>query len=200
MKDFSPAVVNYTANMNTAESFGLISRCLAGDEQAIESFVRQHETGVFRLAYSILGEPHEAAEVTQETFIAAIKALPTYQDQSSVRAWLYKIALNTSRSRLRKQKVLEKLKNSLASIVRTDWRKQASPEEQTIQNEQERIIWMCLNDLDEKHRIVITLRYFQELATKEIADVLGISEGTVHSRLYTARERLRAALTGLQRD
>ncbi len=187
-------------NMDAAESSWLISRCLEGDEQAIERIVRQHESGVFRLAYSILGDPAEASEITQETFIAAIKALPSYQEQSTFRAWLYKIALNTSRSRHRKYKVLDRLKASLAVIARMETQRQISPEEHAIQNEQESMVWTALHSLDEKHRIVMILRYFQELSTKEIAEALSMNEGTVHSRLHTARERLRNVLAGLQRE
>ena len=78
--------------------------------------------------------------------------------------------------------------------------KQPTLEESVIQNEKETAIWNALNELDEKHRMVMVLRYFQDLSSREIAEILSLSEGTVHSRLHTARERLRDALTGLQRD
>src|ERR1043165_4050804 len=74
----------------------LIAKCIAGYEGAIEIFVRQHETGVFQLALSIVGDPAEANEITQETFIAALRSLRSYQEQRSLKAWLYTIALNRS--------------------------------------------------------------------------------------------------------
>ncbi|RIK29683.1 MAG: hypothetical protein DCC56_11670 [Anaerolineae bacterium] len=200
MKVFTSAHDIYAERMDTAESSLLISRCIAGDEYSIEMFVRQHETGVFRLAISILRDRSEANEVTQETFIAALKSLPSYQERSSLKAWVYTIALNISRSRLRKRKVLEKLKGSLSALFQVDAQKHSSPEDAVIQTEKEAAIWNALNELDEKHRIVTVLRYFQSLHTTEIAEILSISEGTVHSRLHTARERLRIALQHLHGD
>ena len=72
-----------------------------------------------------------------------------------------------------------------------------SPEEAVIYNEEEAAVWNELNKLDERHRIVVILRYFQDLSITEISEVLDIHEGTIHSRLHTARERLRHALKSL---
>ena len=101
---------------------------------------------------------------------------------------------------MRKRKVLEKLRNALTVVFQFETQKQPTLEESVIQNEKETAIWNALNELDEKHRMVMVLRYFQDLSSREIAEILSLSEGTVHSRLHTARERLRDALTGLQRD
>ena len=183
--------------MNSAESSQIIERCLAGDEQAIERFVSTHKTDVFRLALSIVLAPAAANEVTQETFIAALKSLRSYQEKSSFKAWLYTITLNTSRSHLRRQKALARLRTTLTSILRVDSQRQATPEDTVIQNEKEKAIWKALNELDEKHRTVLVLRYFQDLPIAEIAEILSTNEGTIHSRLHTARNRLRDVLTSL---
>jgi RNA polymerase sigma-70 factor (ECF subfamily) len=174
-----------------------VAECIAGNEAAIEVFIREHEAGVFRLALSILGDPAEAHEIAQETFIAALRALPSYQERKSLKAWLYVIALNLSRSHLRKRRFLEKLRATTTALFRLESQKQASPEETVIHNEKEAAIWNELNKLDERHRMVVILRYFQDLPVAEIAEVLDLNEGTVHSRLHTARERLRHALTSL---
>ena len=76
-------------------------------------------------------------------------------------------------------------------------KKQISPEEAVIQNEKEAAIWRSLNQLDERHRIVVILRYFHELSVGEISEILSISEGTIHSRLHTARATLRDSLKHL---
>jgi RNA polymerase sigma factor (sigma-70 family) len=88
--------------MNASESSWLVSECVAGNQAAIAMFVRQYETGVFKLALSIVGDEADANEITQETFIAALKSLMTYQEKKTFKAWLYTIALNLSRSHLRK--------------------------------------------------------------------------------------------------
>jgi len=193
----SPISVNHTKHMDSASSAWLVAECIAGNDAAIETLIRQHEAGVFRLALSIVGDPSDAHEITQETFIAALRALPSYQERKSFKSWLYVIALNLSRSHLRKRKFLEKLKATTTALFRLESQKQFSPEEAIIHNEKEAAIWNELNNLDERHRIVVILRYFQDLSITEIAEILDINEGTIHSRLHTARERLRIALRSL---
>ena len=200
VKIFTSARVNSIRNMNEARSSWLISECIAGNDEAVATLVRQYETGVFRLALSIVGDPAEANEITQETFIAALRALPSYQEQQSFRAWLYKIALNHSRSHLRKRKALERLRTTLTSIFQVETQKQVLPEEAAIQNEREASIWSTLNRLDERYRTVVILRYFHELSIAEISEVLSVNEGTIHSRLYSAREKLRKALKDLHKE
>lgn len=183
-----------TSRVTDAHPSWLIPECIAGNEAAIEMFVRQYETSVFRLAVSVVGDSAEANEITQETFIAALRSLPSYQEKQTLKAWLYTIALNQSRSHLRKRKVLERLRTTLTSIFRVETEKQISPEETVIQSEKEAQIWNSLNQLDERHRTVVVLRYFHELSITEISEILAINEGTIHSRLHSAREKLRDTL------
>lgn len=198
MKIFTPPRVNTIERMTDADSSWLISECIAGNETAIEMFVHQYETSVFRLALSIVGDPAEANEITQETFIAALRSLPSYQEKKSFKAWLYTITLNHSRNHLRKRKIIERLRTTLTSIFQMETEKQISPEEAVIQNEKEAQLWSSLNQLDEQHRTVVVLRYFHELSITEISEILSINEGTIHSRLHNAREKLRNALIHLR--
>jgi RNA polymerase sigma-70 factor (ECF subfamily) len=194
MKISASTRVNPIGHMNTAHLTWLVSECIAGNEDAIETLVRQYEGSVFRLALSIVGETAEANEITQDTFIAALRALPAYEEQKSFKAWLFTITVNQSRSRLRKRKTLERLKASLTTLFHVEFQKQALPEEMVIQNEKEAALWRALQQMDEPHRMVVVLRYFHELSVMEIAEVLSISEGTVHSRLHNARAKLKSAL------
>ena len=200
MKVFPLSRVNPIKRMSEVHLSRLIAGCIAGNEEAIEMLVREYETGVFRLALSILGNEAEANEVTQETFLSALRALPSYQEKKALKAWLYTIALNHSRSHLRKRKILERLRSTLTTIFRVEAEKQISPEEAVIQSEKESTLWRSLNQLDERHRIVVVLRYFHELSILEISEILAIREGTVHSRLHSAREKLRDALKHLHRE
>lgn len=197
MKIFDLTRVNSIEGMTEAQPSWLISECIAGNQAAIETFVRQYETGVFRLALSIVGDQVEANEITQETFISALRSLRSYKEKKSLKAWLYTIALNQSRSHLRKRKALERLRGTLHSVFRVETQKQTSPEESAIQNDRETQIWKALNQLDEPFRTVVILRYFHELPIAEISQILSVNEGTIHSRLHTARERLRSALNHL---
>lgn len=185
-------------SMDVPEPSRLISECVAGNQSAIETLVRQYEAGVFRLALSILNDEAEAYEVAQETFIAALKSLHRYEERTTFKAWLFTIALNLSRSHLRKQKVVERLKAAVGGILRIETQKQATPEDEIVRSEKEAAVWNELNKLDERHRMVVVLRYFHELSIAEIAEVMALNEGTVHSRLHTARERLRDVLKPLR--
>lgn len=197
MKIFNPSRVNSLERMTEAYSARLISECIAGNEDAIEFLVRQYETGVFRLALSIIGNEAEANEITQETFIAALRSLPSYQEQKSFKAWLYTIVLNYSRSHLRKRKIVERLRTTLTTIFQVENQKQVSPEDVIIQNEKEAALWNSLNQLDERQRIVVILRYFHDLSIAQISKILSVNEGTIHSRLHSAREKLRNTLRHL---
>ncbi len=197
MKISDAGRVNTIGRMNAAHPSWLVSECIAGNEDAITMLVRQYEGSIFRLALSIVGNATEANEITQDTFIAALRALPAYEEQKSFKAWLFTIAVNQSRSHLRKRKALERLKASLTTLFRVEFQKQILPEEMVIQNEKEAALWNSLHQMDEKHRIVVVLRYFHELSMTEISEVLGIREGTIHSRLHNAREKLKTALEHL---
>ncbi len=180
--------------MDFADTPQIIAGCLAGDEGAIERLVQQYQAGVFRLALSVLDDPLEANEAAQDTFIAALRALGNYQDKSTFKAWLYTIALNTSRSRLRKRKAAQRLRNTLQALFKIQAQKTPTAEDAVIQNEKEAALWSAMEKLGEKHRIPIVLRYFQDLSTAEIAEILQINEGTVFSRLHNGRVRLRVEL------
>ena len=197
MKFFELSRVNSIEGMTEVQSSRLIAECIAGNQDAIEVLVREYEMGVFRLALSILCEEAEANEVTQETFLSALRALPSYQDKKSLKAWLYTIAVNHSRSHLRKRKIIERLRSTLTGVFRLETERQVSPEDAVIQNEKEAALWASLSQLDERHRMVVILRYFHELSISEISEILSLPEGTIHSRLYSAREKLRDALTEL---
>jgi RNA polymerase sigma-70 factor, ECF subfamily len=186
--------VNITEGMQNTELFSLVSECIAGNEDAIDSLFRQYELGVFRLALSIVDDPLEAGEITQETFISAIRALGKYKERQSFKAWLYTIAVNCSRSHLRKRRARERLQATLTRIFRIEFEKQVLPEESFIQTEKEAALWKSLNQLNDQLRIVVVLRYFHELSIREISGILSIPEGTIHSRLHAAREQLRMAL------
>jgi RNA polymerase sigma-70 factor, ECF subfamily len=189
--------VNISESMHNADLLFLVSQCRAGNEDALAYLFRQYEAGIFRLALSIVDDPAEANEITQETFILAIKGLGKYEEKQSFKAWLYTIAVNCSRSHLRKRQARNRLQATLMRIFRIENEKQALPEETFIQNEKEAALWKSLNQLEDHFRIVVVLRYFHELPVREISEILSIPEGTVHSRLHKAREQLKMALQHL---
>jgi len=180
------------------EQARLIADCIQGDEAAIVRFVEEYQSDVFRLTLSILNDPSDANEAAQDTFIAALRALRTYRETATLKSWLYKIALNISRSHLRKRNALRRLQQTLTSIFEVESQHSPTPEDTFISSEEDTAIWKALDNLGEKHRIPLVLRYYHDLSVTEIAELLNIKEGTAHSRLSIGRERLRAHLKSLR--
>ena len=172
--------------------YRLIELCRVGDSSAIESFVQTYQQDVYRLALSILDDPSEADDATQEALLAALRALDSFHGASSLKTWLFSITVNICRTRLQKQKRRERLRQILGSILQTA--RPVSVEENTIENESDEALWSAIHNMDEKHRIPVVLRYYHDLSVAEIATILQIPEGTVHSRLNTARRLLHSAL------
>jgi RNA polymerase sigma-70 factor, ECF subfamily len=172
--------------------YRLIELCRVGDSSAIESFVQTYQQDVYRLALSILDDSNEADDAAQESLLAALRALDSFHGSSSLKTWLFSITVNICRTRLHRQKRSERLRQILSGILRVQ--DTPSVEESTIENESDEALWRAIHSMDEKHRIPIVLRYYHDLPVTEIAKILQIPEGTVHSRLNTARRQLHEVL------
>jgi len=167
------------------------AKCREGELLAIKRLVQTHQQAVYRLALSILDNPDEADDATQEVFLAALQSLDSFRGDSSLKTWLFSITINLCRSRIQRGKCRTRLRQILHSLFRSD---QAHPESEAIQHEADSELWQAVHTLDEKDRIPIILRYYHDLPVAEIAEMLRIPVGTVHSRLNHARERLHTQL------
>lgn len=174
--------------------YRLIELCRVGDSSAIEDFVQTYQQDIFRLALSILDDSTEAEEATQDSLLAALRSIDSFRGASSLKTWLYSITVNICRTRLQRAKRRERLAEVLAGILPLRSPRTTSVEEDAIQNESNDSLWRTIHAMDEKHRIPIVLRYYHDLSVGEIANILQIPEGTVHSRLNTARKQLHEVL------
>jgi RNA polymerase sigma-70 factor, ECF subfamily len=172
--------------------YRLIELCRVGDSAAIENFVQTYQRDVYRLALSILDDAVEAEDATQDSLLAALRSLDSFRGASSLKTWLYSITVNICRTYLQRHKTYERLTKILGEILRV--RSAHSVEENAIQSESDRTLWRVIHGMDERHRIPIVLRYDHDLSVAEIANILQIPEGTVHSRLNTARKLLHEVL------
>jgi RNA polymerase sigma-70 factor (ECF subfamily) len=172
--------------------YRLIELCRVGDSTAIENFVQTYQQDVYRLALSILDDASEAEDATQDSLLAALRSLDSFRGTSSLKTWLYSITVNVCRTRLQRHKTYERLTKILGEILRV--RSTPSVEESAVRSESDRSLWRAIHNMDEKHRIPIVLRYYHDLSVAEIANILQIPEGTVHSRLNTARKQLHEVL------
>ena len=172
----------------------LLQRSQVSDPLVVEALVRQYHPLVYRLALSILDDPDEAQDAAQEVFIAAILNLNRYRGESSLKTWLYAIALNTCRGYLRKRKARQALTRTWQSLQSLRARP-PTPEESALRSEADAQLWAAVDALDEKHRLPIILRYAHSLSVPEIARILGVNEGTLHSRLHYARRKIEEQLS-----
>ena len=170
-----------------------LEQCREGDALAIEKMVHTYQKDVYRLALSILEDPDEAEDGTQETFLAALRALSSFREGAAFKTWLFSITINVCRSRLRRGKNRSRLQQILQSLFHLRGEVE-HPEKTAMQNQADAELWNAIRTLDEKHRIPIVLRYYHDLPIADIATMLNIPPGTVHSRLNHAREKLRALL------
>lgn len=153
--------------------------------------VRQHQEGVFRLAYLLLGDPDEAADVAQDTFIRAYRKLDRFDTQRPLRPWLLRIASNLARNR---QRANGRYKSALQRAARESPARVASPHQIVARREASQILWEAMHHLDTTQQEIIYLRFFLALPVKETAQALDIAEGTVKSRLSRALDRLREVI------
>jgi RNA polymerase sigma-70 factor (ECF subfamily) len=168
----------------------------AGVELRVDQLLREFYPFIHRLALSILDDLHDADDVAQETFIAAHHSLAGFRNAANPKTWLAAIAINASRTRLRKRKIRQVLASTLQSLHLLK-NPPFSPEQTVIQIETDETIWNAVDGLNEKHRLAVILRYVHELTVPEIAQLLHLSQGTVHSRLHYARKELHIQLEHL---
>jgi RNA polymerase sigma-70 factor (ECF subfamily) len=178
----------------------LVRRCQREDKLAIEVLICRYQNYVYRLCYLVMRTEQDAEDMTQETFIRAFRALPRFEIRkgTSFEAWLYRIAVNACRSRMRRKwyQVLPWPEPAPPMVAKP----QEQPECLMMQGEHRGRILEAIDSLGEKHRLVVILRYYGGLSNEEIARTLGIPSGTVRSRLHIARQRLREHLADLEKE
>ena len=169
----------------------LIQLAVQQDEQAWETLIRAHQQAVFRLAYLFTGDPDEAEDVTQETFIRAFHFIDRFDPSRAFQPWILSIAANLARNRLRGFKRYLAALQGLARRQPDPGLRQP-PDPAAAEDAQE--AWRSALKLSPDDQQVLYLRYFLELTEQETSAVLGIPPGTVKSRLHRALDRLRARL------
>jgi RNA polymerase sigma-70 factor (ECF subfamily) len=173
----------------------LLQKAQKGDQDAFAALVDAHQRYVFNLALRVVKDENEALDLTQETFVRAWTALPNFKGQSKFRTWLYRIITNLCYNRLPQ---LRRSLNDLGDDVMQDLPETGSafsdPVHEFESVETREHLHQAIDQLDEHYRLLITLRYQNELSYEEIAGLLNLPLGTVKTGLFRAKERLRIAL------
>jgi RNA polymerase sigma-70 factor (ECF subfamily) len=170
-----------------------IQRLQEGKLDAFEVLVRRHQKPIFNLVYRLLGDYDEAAEIAQEAFLSAYKALGQFRGEANFSTWLYRIALNHASTRRRRLVSSQKWSVPLDGTDPVDERL-IDPAETFEQKEIQERVQSALNSLEPDDAAIILLRDMQDVPYQEVARMLNVPVGTVKSRLYRARQALKTKL------
>jgi RNA polymerase sigma-70 factor, ECF subfamily len=175
----------------------LITRAASGDPGAFQALVERHRSMVYRVAYQFAGNHHDAEDIAQDVFIKVYRSLDRFRRDAQLTSWLYRIVMNACIDHRRRQlpagaapfgeEAEQRLLNTAEETPGPEARAYAGELGQALEHE------ICR--LPEGQRIVFIMRHHQGLKLGEIADALGLAEGTVKRQLHAAVHRLRRALT-----
>jgi RNA polymerase sigma-70 factor, ECF subfamily len=181
-----------------------IGALIAGDRAEFARLVDTYSSPIYRLGLRMLGNPQDAEDVLQNTFLNTLTHLSSFEGRSSISTWLYRIAANEALMLIRKKKPGVSLEGSdranenepvedLKPTQFADW--SALPEDELLSNEGKKILDSTIQILPESLRIVFVLRDMEGLSIKETADALDLTETNVKTRLLRARMFLRERLS-----
>lgn len=201
----------FTLNLNSSlspeqelalEDQRLISGLQAGDEEAYEKLIQRFQTPVYNLAFRLLNDTGDAGDVVQEVFLKIFRNVGSFRAESSLRTWVYRIAVNEAYNRRR---WIFRHRRGETGIDETfedsDVRERPlldtgeTPFDFTMNREAQILLEEGLMSLDPRFRTALVLREMEEMSYEEISAVLQVSLGTVKSRILRGREALRRYLT-----
>lgn len=175
----------------------LIQRAQKGDPEAFATLVDEHQRYVYNLALRVVRDENEALDLTQETFVRAWTALPNFRGQSQFRTWLYRITTNLCYNRLPNlRRSLTDLGDDVLPDLPDTTETSPNPPREIESKETRTFLHHAIDQLDENYKILITMRYHDDLSYSEIASLLNLPLGTVKTGLFRAKEKLRLALEG----
>ena len=189
----------------TAEA-QFIERLKRGDAAALDVLVTERSGEIYGLLYRLTENAEEARDLTQETFLRAFQNIGHFRGDADLRTWIYRIAINQARNRWRWWRRRRRdatvsldapdgpFGQPLNATLRAD--QSNDPERQTLAHEREKVLRLALKMLGRAYRETVILRDIEGFSYEEIATTLGISVGTVKSRLSRGREELRRKLEG----
>jgi len=173
----------------------MLAILVVGDDaaQEFDDLVDRYERRIFNLILRIVGDYDEAADLTQDTFLAAYKAFDGFRSQAAPYTWLYRIAINVCKNRFREKKKWQEVEIESADEA-VSIPESATPEAVLQQKELKGLIEDAILRLPEDYRIVVVLKEMHSLTYKEIAETTDTSEDVVKTRLARARNMLRQKL------
>ncbi len=193
------------AGFVSASEADLLAQLKAGESTAFDILINRYSGDLYSLLLRLSGNPEEARDLTQETFLRVVQSVKNFRGEASLKTWLFRIAINQARNRrrwwlARRQNVTFSLdggrddddSTSLHNTLTDD--SQASPEDEALRREQSAKLRDALRGLATHFREAVILRDIEGFSYEEIADTLQTSVGTVKSRIARGREELKKRL------
>jgi RNA polymerase sigma-70 factor, ECF subfamily len=172
-----------------------VQQCLAGDLQAFDDLVLAYRARIYALARLTLGNTEDAQDVTQETFVRAYQALPHYRSRGQFRTWLYTIAANLCKNRLKSRRPVlswEAMEGTGGPVDPAP-----NPEARALARERALAVRRAIAQMSDRDRLIVILHYQDDASIEEIARITGSRPGAVKVALHRARVRLRERLAEL---
>ncbi len=175
----------------------LVDKAKNGDVASFEALVRKYQSRLYALAFRMVGNPEDAFDVSQDAILKVYKYIGSFHEKSAFSTWLYAITRNTALDFLRKRKKRFFSETKLCAYTEADFVRVygETPEDSLEKKEKRRLLVSLIRDLPKPQRDVVILRDIDGYSYKEITEILGVSLGTVKSRLFRARETLRTLYT-----
>ena len=176
------------------------------DAQAFEALVRRYGDYLYGVARRVAGSEAEAQDAVQDSFINVLRHIGDFQGQSSLKTWLYRLTVNATLTRLRaarrRQEIsIDELAPPLEGVrEEPEWNFSESPEASSAREDVRAAVRACIDRLPDNYRIVLVLRDVEGKDTREVAELLGETEGNVKVRLHRARAALKKLLEPLYRS
>lgn len=190
----------YSHKMSVVEEKKLLERICGGDQSGFELLVKEHTGKVMGLAWRLVGNHAEAEDLVQEAFLRLHRALPHFRGESRISTWLYRTTTRLAIDFLRRERIKRKLfffrhDNDALDPVDLASDDRSGPERDQQSREAMHSLRSSLNKLSTRQHVIFTLRHYEGLPLKEIAEHLGIEVGTVKAHLHRAITQLRKDLS-----
>ncbi len=183
-----------------ADEAAFVAELQAGSEEAFGYLLGVYQNPVYSVIVHIVEDPADASDVLQEVFLKVFRKISQFQGESSLKTWIYRIAVHEASNhrrgwlrRLRREPLSIDDEQAKPPVARS---RGETPFETLEKGERQKLVRRALGTLAPPYRSVVVLREIEGMSYEEIAQVLGVAEGTVKSRLQRGRELLRRKLTG----
>ena len=194
----------YALPMEAREEAILVDQARSGCEQSFEALVRQNSEKMIQLAWRMINNRSDAEEIVQEAFLRLYRTLDSFRGDSRVSTWLYRTVSRLCIDYLRRERIKRKLfffnkRDDDYDPIEHSASAETRQDELIIAREELSHVAEAIEHLSARQRAVLTLRHQEQLPLKEIASILGLSEGSVKVHLHRAVQALRSALEEMEK-